>query len=54
MACLLGLALIPIHVLAAAPTGGISPYPPVHGGSRAAGAKVAASPDPMVDYRWEL
>ena len=52
MVCLLGLTPISIHVLAAA-TGDISPYPKVHGGSRA-GAKVAASPDPLVDYRWEL
>ena len=38
--------------LAVAPSS-IDPYPWVHGGAHSA-AKVAASPDPLVDYRWDL
>lgn len=33
--------------------GSIDPYPPVHGGAHT-GAKLIPSPDPLVDYRWEL
>lgn len=48
-------ALLAALALAAAqdPEGGLSPYPLLHGGART-GAKVAASPDPLVDYKWDL
>ena len=57
VALLLGMAAVDVvHGAAAAPPPPLvplNPYPKVHGGA-ASGGKVAASPDPMVDYKWDL
>jgi alpha-L-rhamnosidase len=57
VALLLGMAAVDVvHGAAAAappPLVPLNPYPKVHGGA-ASGGKVAASPDPMVDYKWDL
>jgi alpha-L-rhamnosidase len=43
-----------LHTLAAAPAdAALNPYQLLHGGART-GSKVAASPDPLVDYKWDL
>eukprot|EP01043_Picozoa_sp_COSAG02_P052840 COSAG02_NODE_5754_length_4063_cov_16.384208_2_plen_896_part_00 len=46
------MSFIALLATLAAPSA-LGPYPLLHGGART-GVKVAASPDPLVDYKWDM